>query len=197
MDMIFVRHGKTEGNAAGCYVGRLDCGMAEEGYRQAEEAKELLKGAFPDGFGEICVSPLKRAIQTAQVLGGQYKVDDRLREMDFGIFEGLRYGEIEQKYPETLKKWNADYRKYRIPGGESLEDVFDRVEDFIDNRKGSGERTLIVTHGGVIRCALSLVLGGREHFYRFQVDHGSISIAAFDGDYGYIRAVNLRKGLYG
>lgn len=195
MDLIFVRHGKTELNASGCYVGSTDCDMIEEGYRQAEKVKDALGDASFDG---IYVSPLKRAIRTAQTLCRDYEVDCRLREMDFGIFEGLRYMEIAEKYPELVKEWNADYRKYKIPGGESLDDVFDRVEDFINNVKGNHERVLVVTHGGVIRCALSLMLSGREHFYRFRVDHGSISIASFDGDYSYIKAVNIcnEKSLY-
>ena len=189
MDMIFVRHGRAELNASGCFVGRTDCDMTDEGYKQIEEAKSLLGDAPFDG---VYVSPLKRAIQTAEILYRDYKVDNRLCEMDFGVFEGLRYTEIEERYPDYLKSWNEDYQKYRIPGGESLEDVFDRVEDFIKDIKKNHERVLAVTHGGVIRCALSLVFSSRDHFYRFQVDHGSVSIIASDGDYSYIKAVNSR-----
>ncbi|HHY81901.1 MAG TPA: histidine phosphatase family protein [Clostridiales bacterium] len=192
MDIVFIRHGKSMLNGSGCYIGSTDCDMGEEGYRQAEKAKELIKDA---SFDVVLTSPLKRAIQTAQVIGRDYMKDLRLCEMDFGIFEGLRYQDAVKKYPEYMEKWNADYLNYKIPGGESLNDVYDRVEDFINSLRGVYEKVLVITHGGVIRCALSLMLSNRDHFYRFRVDHGSISIASFDGDYSFIKAVNILSNI--
>src|SRR5690606_34501081 len=140
---------------------------------QAEKLKDFLAEFAFDG---VYVSPLKRAIQTADILSKEYILDGRLREMNFGVFEGLKYEEIEQKYPQYLRLWNADYENYRIPEGESLQDLFDRVEDFINDVKGKHERVLVVTHGGVIRCALSLIFSSREFFYKFKIDPGSVSI---------------------
>ena len=149
MDIVLVRHGVTALNDAGCFIGRTDCGMAEEGFKQAAAVKRFLEGVPFDG---IYASPLKRAVQTAAVLGSPF---------------------------------------FRIPGGESLEAVFIRVEEFIKEIQGNHKRALVISHGGVIRCALSLALSSRDHFYRFRADHGSVSIAAFEADYSYIKAVNL------
>jgi len=186
MDIVFVRHGKTKLNDLGCFIGNTDCDISEEGLKQAEKLKSYLGKISFDG---VYVSPLKRAVQTAEVLIKKYTLDDRLREMNFGVFEELSYEEIEQMYPDYLREWNEDYRKYRIPEGESLEDVFNRVEDFLDDIKNRHERVLVVTHGGIIRCALSLVLSSRELFYKFKVDHGSVSIVEFDGDFGFIKGI--------
>lgn len=186
MDIVFVRHGRTELNELGCFIGNIDCHISEEGLRQAEKLKDFL-GEF--AFDGVYVSPLKRAIQTADILSKEYILDGRLREMNFGVFEGLKYEEIEQKYPQYLRLWNADYENYRIPEGESLQDLFDRVEDFINDVKGKHERVLVVTHGGVIRCALSLIFSSREFFYKFKIDPGSVSIVEYDGDYGFIKGI--------
>ncbi len=188
MDIVLVRHGVTAPNGAGCFIGRTDCGMAEEGFKQAAAVKRFLEGVPFDG---IYASPLKRAVQTAEVLGSPFFRDERLAEMNFGIFEGLTYPEIQNQYPEYLHLWNGGYLRYRIPGGESLEAVFIRVEEFIKEIQGNHKRALVISHGGVIRCALSLALSSRDHFYRFRADHGSVSIAAFEADYSYIKAVNL------
>ncbi len=186
MDIVFVRHGKTRLNDLGCFVGNTDCDISKEGLKQAEKVKDFLGKISFDG---VYVSPLRRTIQTADVLCKEYTLDDRLREMNFGVFEGLKYGEIEQKYPDYIKAWNEDYENYRIPKGESLQDVFHRVESFIDDVRNKHERILVVTHGGVIRCALSLVLSSREFFYKFKVDPGSVSIVEYDGDYGFIKGI--------
>ena len=190
MELIFVRHGRTELNDLGCFLSRTDCDMTDEGFKQAGEVKSLLREVSFDG---VYVSPLQRTVQTAEVLNREYRLDSRLLEMNFGVFEGLQYTEIEKRYPDTLKSWNADYQKFRIPGGESLEDLFDRVESFIEDMRKNHERILVVTHGGVIRCALSLVFSSRDHFYKFQVDHGSVSIVASDGNYSFIKAINSKN----
>jgi len=186
VDIVFVRHGRTQLNELGCFIGNTDCDISKEGLRQAEKVKDFISKFSFDG---VYVSPLKRTIQTADVLSKEYILDDRLREMNFGVFEGLRYEEIEQKYPEYLKLWNADYENYRIPEGESLKDLFDRVEDFINDVKDKHERVLVVTHGGVIRCALSLIFSSREFFYKFKINPGSVSIVEYDGDYGFIKGI--------
>ena len=193
MDLIFVRHGRTEMNDLACFSGRTDCELTDEGFRQAVEVKSLLQGLSFDG---VYVSPLKRTVQTAEVFNKEYKLDDRLLEMDFGVFEGLRYTEIEKKYPDTLQSWNEDYQNYRIPGGESLEDVFDRVEHFIQDIRKKHDRVLVVTHEGVIRCALSLVFSSRDHFYRFKIDNGSVSIISFNGDYSFIKTINSSNSAF-
>lgn len=186
MDIVFVRHGKTQLNDLGCFIGNTDCDISVEGLRQAEKVKGFLDKFSFDG---IYVSPLKRTIQTANILSKKYILDDRLREMNFGVFEGLNYEEIKQKYPDYLRLWNEDYENYRIPNGESLQDLFDRVEDFIKDVKRKHKRVLVVTHGGVIRCALSLIFSSREFFYKFKIDPGSVSIVEYDGHYGFIKGI--------
>ncbi|MFY9178030.1 MAG: alpha-ribazole phosphatase [Caldicoprobacterales bacterium] len=186
MDIVFVRHGKTRLNDLGCFIGNTDCSLSEEGLKEAEKVKDFLRGM---SFDRVYVSPLKRTVQTANVLGCEYVLDDRLREMNFGIFEGLKYKEIEQKYSDYLRSWNQDYENYTIPEGESLQDVFNRVDNFINDVRNKHKRVLAITHGGVIRCALSLIFSSRAFFYKFKIDSGSVSIVEYDGDYGFIKGI--------
>ena len=180
MDITLIRHGKTKMNQEGRYCGVTDVEISPEGIRQIEGIKSHILNSAYDG---IYVSPLKRTQQTAGILVDTYKIDNRLAEMNFGIFEGLTYQEIIKTYPVENEKWQKDFLNYRIPKGESLLDVYDRVECFVQEVAKKHKNVLVITHGGVIRCALSAVFGSGEHFFKFHVGHGSITkISMMDGD---------------
>ncbi len=132
MRLYLIRHGETALNKRGCYYGKTDAILSEKGISQAE----YLRGLFKEiSFDYIVASPLVRAYNTAQIVMGERKQDifgdSRLMEQDFGIFEGMTYEEIDRKYPEELKSWNAQFSTYRIPEGESFQEVRGRVEAFL------------------------------------------------------------------
>jgi alpha-ribazole phosphatase len=192
VDVVLVRHGKTVLNVQGRYCGAIDAELSPEGSEKIKRLKAYYKSLK---FDCIYVSPFKRAIQTAEILGFNYEIDERLREMNFGRFEGLTYGEINEKYPEECKRWNEDFLHYKIPEGESLKDVFERTEDFLNEVSKKHKRVLAVTHGGIIRCALSLVFNSFEYFYKFRVENGAAVVISIDGGYSYIKGINLGKEL--
>ncbi|EYE89255.1 hypothetical protein Q428_03780 [Fervidicella metallireducens AeB] len=187
MEIVFIRHGRTEINKKGCYLGAIDDELSFEGKNEIKNLNNYLKEIE---FDAVYVSPLKRAKQTIELLEKSYSIDERLREINFGIFDGLHYREIEKKYPIEYSWWTRDYINYKIPEGESLSELFGRVEDFIKDVSYKHKRVLAVTHGGVIRCAMSLVFGSKEHFYKFQVNHGTVNIISVDNGYMYIKALN-------
>lgn len=188
MDIIFVRHGKTLLNEKNAYVGIIDTEISSKGKKEIENLSKLLQGIQ---FDKVFSSPLKRTIQTTEIItGDNYVIDYRLKEMNFGIFEGLSYNEICEKYPVESKKWSADYFNYKIPRGESLKEVFNRTESFLEYISGLKGKILVVTHGGVISCALSLVFNKQDYFFKFKIIHGRMNIIAIEDNYMYIKGIN-------
>ena len=192
MNIIFIRHGSTILNEKKVYGGILDEEISKKGIIQIENIKKYIENIK---FNEVYTSPLKRAIQSTKLLTENYKIDNRLSEMNFGIFEGLSYSEIEKNYPEESKAWIQDTLNYKIPKGENLMDVFNRAKVFIQNMSNKNGNVLAVTHGGVIGCALSLVFNQYDYFYKFKIMHGTASVISIEDGYMYIKAVNCRDNI--
>lgn len=192
MDIVFVRHGRTRINQEGRYGGFLDTEISKEGI---EEIKGLGKYLSGIEFDLVYASPLKRAVMSAEILRDRWIVDDSLREMNFGIFEGLSHGEAALRYSNEMDMWGKDYINYRLPQGESLKDVYDRTVSFIGSIERNAKRVLVVTHGGIIGCALSSIFKGPEDFFRFRINHGTATIISINEGFGYIKGINCTQGI--
>jgi len=129
----------------------------------------------------IYASDLDRAVQTAQVIAGRHglpvRVDQRLREMSFGDWEGLSYAEIRAGWPDGLNAWVNDSLSAAPPGGETLAEVAARMQSFLDDVIVRGGRAiLVVSHGGPLRVLLCLALGlDVQAHWRFRIDTASVS----------------------
>lgn len=187
MDIVFTRHGKSEGNEKEVYHGRLDLPLTSEGKKEAIKAANLIENIH---FDEVYISSLERARETAKLFGLSGKSDDRILERNFGIFENLSYDEILKAYPKEAQKWNNDFVNYRIPQGESLKDVYKRTKAFIKDMSLKKGKVLVVTHDGVIRCALSSVFNAPEYFFKFKIDYLKLTQLSIEEGYSYIKAVN-------
>ena len=146
-----VRHGETDYNKLGKFHGITDIELNEIGRKQAMEAKEQIK----NNYDVIISSPLKRARETAEIINGKLGLEiienDLLKERDFGNLEGLTWEEFSKKYPEEASKNNIDFQP-ELEKGEKIEDVENRLKEFIAWLKASGyKKPLLVTHAGVIR----------------------------------------------
>ncbi|MBU6260308.1 MAG: histidine phosphatase family protein [Burkholderiales bacterium] len=159
MRLIFVRHGQTPWNLEGRYQGRADIGLAPQGLATARGLGSGLQGS---GIGMLLASPLRRAGQTAAVIGAALgalvpRADARLIEIDFGAWEGLTQLEIKQRWPQALRRWKQAPADFRFPGGESLGDAFERLRDFLHRPPwadaGLEGDVLAVSHAGPIRLA--------------------------------------------
>ena len=151
MRLYIARHGETQWNVDNRISGRTDIPLTQRGLEQAKQLAENAKGK---GIDLILVSPLLRARQTAQAvcdaLDLPMSVDERLIELDFGIFEGLDRGD-------------PDFNRYRgqlplrFPGGESAFDLAKRVYSLLEDvkRDYAGKTVLLVCHGGVCRMVRS------------------------------------------
>jgi len=186
VDIIFIRHGETKENKRGVY-GSSDTSLSQMGREQIFKAKEPIQSI---SFEKVYTSPLMRTMETAALLGLKGDLDKRIQEIDFGIFEGKTYEEIKRNYPEETYAWTNDYIYYRIPNGESLMDLYNRTSNFLEDIVSKDKNTLVITHEGVIRCALCWVFDNVEYFYRFKVNNGSLTTISVDEGYKYIKNVN-------
>lgn len=132
--------------------GKADIELNENGIQQAEETREILKNEKID---LILCSPLKRAIQTAEIINRgrniEMIIDERISERDFGEFEGMINTEFDFNAFWSYKQ-NLKYNK-----AENIRDFFKRIYSFLDSVKNEyvGKRILIVSHGGVsipVKC---------------------------------------------
>jgi len=129
LNLILTRHGHA---LAGEVVlgGQLDVPLSDQGRREAQALAGRLSGVRLD---RIVSSPMLRALETAQAvaLGRPVEVDERLREFDYGAWEGLTAEQIGQHDPELRRSWEADPASVPTPGGESGNDVAGRVGSFL------------------------------------------------------------------
>ena len=161
MKIFMVRHGQTDSNAGKRIMGqRVDESLNDEGRRQAEELRE---GIQDKTFDVIFSSPLKRAEETSRILAHERNVPvilrDELKERDFGSLSGKTWPEADafaKKEAGALRAEDVgqayDYRPF---GGESGEDVKNRLLKFVAEIKGThaDKKVLIVAHSGIMRLS--------------------------------------------
>ena len=188
MKLVLVRHPAVAVPSGQCY-GATDVALAP-GWESWAREVAALAGAIAGQVG--CVSsPASRCLLPARGSGLDVTVDLRLREMDFGQWEGRPWGEIAA---EDLARWNADLLNEAPPGGESLGDLAARAGAFVGAARGSNLDALVVfTHGGPIRCMLAALLGMPvAHLFRLRVDLGSVSTVTLDTGGDVVEFMNLR-----
>jgi broad specificity phosphatase PhoE len=152
-----LRHGETMNGAR--LRGSLDDPLTDEGWRQMEAA--MVNAGPWDG---IVSSPLSRCAAFAEALAFRLnlpvKIDERLREIHFGAWEGLSYAELMATAPTALMHFYQDPLRYPPPAAEPLEDFQERTLAALSEQftpLNTSRRILFITHGGVIRVLLSYV----------------------------------------
>ena len=178
-----LRHGETEGGA--CYRGRTDDQLTATGWQQ-------MWGAV-DGAAHwpgIVSSPLSRCASFASALAERHAIplqfDERLREMDFGDWEGRTAAELMATAPDDIARFWQDPLHHGPPQGESLLSLRARVLTAWNEIVNRQRPVLIVTHGGPIRVILSHVLGKPpERLMEIDVPHAAIFSLRVSKNYVY------------
>lgn len=186
MDIIMIRHGESDDNVSKIF-SRDTTKLTEKGKSQIRETKNLLKNYK---FDKVYYSPLTRTDETRQHLELEGIEEDRIREINFGIFTGYSFDEFTSIYPDESKLWIENPNTYLVPDGESIDMVYERVKNFLEEVIKLDENVLIVTHEGIIRLICSWVFDEPKHFFRFRANNGSISIVTVDDGYKYIKELN-------
>lgn len=189
--IYYVRHGKTEWNALGRFQGLQDIPLNDLGRAEAVKAGDILRrllareGCDPLGLGFV-TSPLVRARGTMELMRGalnlpphDYSVDDRLREVGYGHWEGLTLAEMKAANPDVFAAREADKWSVAPPGGESYASATSRLRDWYRSLRTS---TVAVAHSGTAR-ALMVVLGlqtAREAA-SLRIEQGAVYVLGEDG----------------
>jgi probable phosphoglycerate mutase len=180
--IILIRHGETEWNARGLYQGQLNSPLTAAGRQQAVALAERLRDMPIDA---LYSSDLERTQETAAPLvaasGLELRLDPRLRERHYGIFQSLDKTAVATLHPEAYAGHHSGDPDFQIPEGESTRQFHERItrclEDLADRH--DGEEITIVTHGGTIGIAIKYVLGlSLETERRFVMANTSYNLIA-------------------
>ncbi|MCR5149479.1 MAG: histidine phosphatase family protein [Eubacterium sp.] len=172
VNLFLVRHGKTKENEEGRYIGRTDSGISDGGAEEIQRLKE--KGVYPAEPDLVFSSPMKRCIQTARILYPDQNIIvlSELKEINFGIFEGKNYEELNGD--KDYQKWINSGGKSTIPKGESVKVFTKRVmggmshireycSRFYEPRSKSVDvvvNAVLICHGGTIMAIRSILEKG-------------------------------------
>lgn len=180
VEIVLIRHGKTEGNKEKRYIGRTDQPLSEEGIAGIKEGQ----GQYP-AVEKVYASPMKRTRQTAGLIYPEQtpEIIENLREMDLGIFEGKNHAELKHKPSYIL--WVATRGKTGIPEGESMKDfgkrTMDGLKEVLSDMQAEGiKKAAVVAHGGTIMSIVSQLADG--DYYKYMVNNGGGFLLTLDGD---------------
>jgi broad specificity phosphatase PhoE len=197
--IIFFRPGETDWNAAGRWQGWVASPLNEHGRAQTAALAKYVRHI---GMTALYTSDLRRAMQTAamlaQPLGFEPVPDARLRERNIGAWQGLTLDEMESWYPDEYAAMLADVDGYRVPGGESREDVRARVMDALNDilARDGHEVVGILSHTTAIKIMLAALVPSYDPLY-VELDNTSVTTIHLRDGHWTIAAVNDRMHLEG
>ena len=188
--LLLVRHGETDWNRDGRFQGQIDIPLNENGKKQGAQAGEFLKDVQIDA---AVTSSMLRPKETAQKILTHHpevvlEETQDLWEISHGEWEGKLESEIESGYPGMLSKWQSTPETVQMPGGENLEDVWNRAKVGWGNvvkafsESDSPPTVMVVAHDAINKAILCQVFGlGPEHFWQFKQGNGAVSVIDYHG----------------
>jgi broad specificity phosphatase PhoE len=182
--LFLIRHGETEWSLNGRHTGRTDIPLTAEGRLRAEAIGRVLRGRQLT----VWTSPLERARETCRLAGfaDSAKVDDDLREWDYGIYEGLTTEEIRREKPD----WSVWLSP--IVNGESLEQVADRARRVIGRATGADGDVGLFSHAHILRILAACWIGLPPLTGRYlALDTGGVSVLGYERQTRVIRHWNF------
>jgi broad specificity phosphatase PhoE len=195
MRLLLAPHAPTDWNAVGRYQGHTDTTLSAVGRRQAALLADRLANQRID---EVHSSDLRRALETASAVCEPRRLplrfDARLRELHFGAWEGLTYGEVQTRYAEPMNAWETDPLRTAPPGGETLAQLATRVGAFLSeltDEPGTEKTKLVVAHRGSLRVLVCLALDlPPEIRSRFHLVPASLSELNIDSKGAVLTSLN-------
>ncbi|MBL8049134.1 MAG: histidine phosphatase family protein [Chthonomonas sp.] len=192
MQVYLIRHGQTEWNRLGKAQGHTDIDLDETGQRQVSELETAFAGR---PLGQVWSSDLVRATSTAAALtratGAALTTDAALRERAFGEWEGFAYNDVHTRLREASAEVDISEFHARPPGGESVLDVWHRVESIVARLREAEQPIAIVSHGGVCAQLLAQLLRGTMESTRsFRFENTAITELVRRPD-GFFRLVRF------
>lgn len=176
--LILIRHGETDYSLQNRYCGFSNPSLNNKGIWQAKKLADRL--GDPSSV-KAYSSDLKRAYETAKIIFKNNSIEKAadFREMNFGLFEGLKYEEIVRRHPKLYRDWVDNPEKVKIPNGEGLRDLRKRVKERLSLilSQQPGKTLAVVTHSGPIRVILCDALKlGLNMFWQIGQEAGALNI---------------------
>ena len=168
MDIWLMRHPAVEQSGICC--GRNEVALSPDWLTHLPKVKELLPQPLP----RICSSPAPRCLVVAGLLGStDITTDERLQEVDYGSWEGKSWKDLPQ---HELLEWLEDPEDAIPHGGESGNELLDRVCDCFETWLEDDSDVFAITHAGWIQALLAILLGTNlSHAFRLDIDHFSLT----------------------
>jgi phosphoserine phosphatase len=206
--LLLVRHGETEWNRQTRFQGQIDVPLNDNGRKQAQKAGEFLQNIDIDF---AVSSSMLRPKETAEIILQHHQsinleLQDGLREISHGLWEGKLEAEIEQEFPGELERWRTTPGEVQMPEGENLQQVWERsvatwqsiVQAAVQNQLKTG---LIVAHDATNKTLLCHILGlPADNFWNFRQGNGAVSVidypSGLDG-LPVLQAMNITTHLGG
>jgi len=189
LEIYLLRHGRT--TRPGTYTGVSDVDLAETGRRQILSLSPHL---LEIRFDHCYCSPLKRCRQSLSLLNIKcgLTIDENLREIDFGDWEGLSFAEVQDRFPEDVEGWMKAGDDFQFPRGDATRDFCLRVSGWFDELvRAAYNRVLVVSHGGVLRYGICQLLGiDKKHGFALHVEEGHLSKVFFAHGMGRLDFLN-------
>jgi broad specificity phosphatase PhoE len=184
--LYLIRHGTTTMNVENRYRGRRDVPLDAQGWADAVEAARELS---PMGIAAVYAGPLRRTINTAQVIADECRIPDvrilhGLVNLDYGEWEGMTSEEASMFDPHAFKLYSEAPNEAACPNGERLADGQERMLAAIRlmGERHSGEIVAAVTHAVMIRLAVAKLTGLSGKKWRIPVGRGSLTRFEVVGD---------------
>jgi probable phosphoglycerate mutase len=189
--VYLIRHGRTAWNVEGRWQGLRPLPLDEVGVAQAK----ALADYWTQPLTAIWSSDLSRALDTARALGDKLgltpQIDERLRECNLGIFQGLTKAEMQERHPNEYSQMLADYMGYCIPDGETRRALQVRAYAAFNDIVGAGAGQIaLVSHGGTLQMLFQKLLGDENDLLK-SVHIGNTSITTVEPDGDRWRLIDL------
>ncbi len=201
--VYLIRHGETEGAETKRYKGHIDVPLSDNGIEQVKRLSAFLEGTRsrrPDmtisPIHAVYCSDLDRAIKSAEIIAGPHGlkpvINEGIKERNFGVWEGMSFEEINEKWPDAFSAWADNPLRFSPMNGESTLAARDRAmpafQEIVNNHKEGN--IAIVTHGGVIRIILCELLGiPLENIFRIEQDFAALNVIEI-WDYPVVKHIN-------
>lgn len=198
--LYLVRHGETDGNINQWFQGTTDVPLNNRGIAQAECLSRFFQEV---PFAAVYSSTLCRARKTAKIIAAPHKLAvqsfPELSEVNFGVWEGHCFEEIEEKWPGEIEAFYASEGAQCARGGESFHEVEERITTktkALMAQHQDGESVLLVSHGAAIRCLLFGLLGLKMgRLWVFQQYNTAFTIIEYHGEKNVMTLLNCTKHL--
>jgi len=181
--LYLVRHGATQLTAENRFAGAVGVDLSEEGRAQVRQLAERIAG---DGIAAVYASPFGRTVETAEILARPHGLspilEDGLREISHGRWEGLTRNEVEERFPGEYEAWEADPFTFAPVDGETGLAVLARALPAIRKIVTAhlGARVLVVSHKATLRLVLASILGMDARGYRDRLDQSPACLNVVD-----------------